>query len=173
MSKRWLIWLPLFGIAAWLAASGPSEEEPASDEPAEMAAAPASRPTDTSNPNERRTQQQTQLERLLPRSELFPDRQSKRRRDLFASISWLPPVAPVAAAPEEQAPPPPAFSYVGKQYDGKDWEVFLSLADQTYIAKAGAVLANNYKVEHIDASAVTVVDLRTAQSQIISIGEAP
>lgn len=172
MNKRWLIWLPLLGIAAWLVASAPSDDEGAADEVVDIAAALSHADVATAASSKRK-QETIQLERLIPRNELFPERQSKHRRDLFASVSWLPPVVHVAAVPAPELPPPPAFSYVGKQFDGKDWEVFLSLADRTYIARAGAVLSDNYKIERLDASTVIVVDLRTSQSQTISIGEAP
>lgn len=167
MNKRWLIWLPLLGIAAWLVISAPADDGSSSETvdnvPSRSRAAAAV--ADAAN-------KQGSLERLIPRNELFPKRQNKaRRRDLFASVSWLPAVEPVYQAPVPEAPPPPAFNYLGKQFDGQDWEVFLSLADRTYIAKAGALLDDSYKVESIDASSVTVVDLRTSQSQTISTGD--
>jgi hypothetical protein len=167
MSKRWLIWLPLLGIAAWLVISAPADDDSSSQTvdniPSRSTEAGAL--ADSAN-------KQSSLERLIPRAELFPKRQNKaRRRDLFAAVSWLPPVEPVFQAPAQEAPPPPAFNYLGKQFDGQDWEVFLSLADRTYIAKAGALLDDSYKVESIDGSSVTVIDLRTSQSQTISTGD--
>ncbi|MDY6948481.1 MAG: hypothetical protein SXG53_22500 [Pseudomonadota bacterium] len=169
MNKRWLIWLPLLGLGAWLVISAPDENSSPSAvvgsverDPSRSAKAPVVAVS---------AKQPGPLERLIPRSKLFPKRPGKARRDLFASVSWLPPFEPVSEAPAPEAPPPAAFNYLGKQFDGQAWEVFLSLADRTYIARADALLDDRYKVESIDASSVTVVDLRTSQSQTISTGD--
>jgi hypothetical protein len=116
-----------------------------------------------------RADQQLALERLVPRSDLFPAQSTGSRRDLFSSASQFPPVNVAVDVPVFDEPP--SFIYVGRKFDGMSWEVYLTLDDRTYIAKAGGMLDDHHQVESIGTSRVTITDLRTSQVQTISTGD--
>ncbi len=95
-------------------------------------------------------------------------------RDLFPSLSWLPP----PPKPEKPAKPPPPmappipFVYLGKKLESGQWEVYLSRGEEVFIAREGVTLAGIYRVQGINPSTLTLVYLPLKQSQTIFIGGA-
>ncbi|MDV6343934.1 hypothetical protein [Nitrosomonas sp. Is37] len=109
--------------------------------------------------------------------------------DIFASTSWEPkqPRANLSqspfgsggsgqvAKPAPVAPPPPAapplqFKYIGKITEGKMTSVFLSMADNYYIAKVGGRIEKNYRVDRINDDAIefTYLPLGIKQTLLIN-----
>jgi hypothetical protein len=155
--------MPLLAIATWLATS----KHDGTPELVEIATA---HPTTPKAP----VKNAAALEPLIAREQLFPKRTQGRRPDLFAAASWLPPRAPAADIVPVPLPPPVSdFSYIGRQYDGSQWEIYLTHADRTYIAKLGTVLDERYRVESITASEIVIRSLQNDSEQSLSIGEAP
>lgn len=172
INKRWLLWSSLLAFAAWLVWFGPGAP-PAAAPAYAIAAAVESRHAPTSRTSQSSAQKPAAIatEAVIPRSRLFGRKEQKTRRDLFSVQSWSPPVvaAEVTTAP---APAAPSFNYLGKQYDGTNWEVYLSREDRTYIVKVGAIV-DIYRVERIAPPELALVDLQSQQMHVLTIGEAP
>ncbi|MEC5396806.1 hypothetical protein [Uliginosibacterium sp. H1] len=89
----------------------------------------------------------------------------------------------VGPSPEEQAAqqaqqqqeqqqavqPPPQFPYafIGKQFDGRDWQAFFEKGDTTLIVSSGAVVDNDFRVQSIKPPQMLV--LHVPSKQIINI----
>lgn len=94
---------------------------------------------------------------------------------LFASQSWAPPPPKIVPPPPPPPAPPPTapplpFTYVGKQISDGQWSVFLARGDTTFIATAGAVLDNRYRVDSVAPPIMTLTYLPLKQVQQLSIG---
>jgi hypothetical protein len=95
-------------------------------------------------------------------------------KDAFAPLH--PPVlataAVVAASVPEPRPtsPPIPFNVIGKKFDSGHWEVYLAKGDATYIATQGAVIADNYRVESIAPTQMTLVYLPLNEQQTLPTG---
>jgi len=88
--------------------------------------------------------------------------------DLLAARSWIvPPPPPPVVAPK--APPLP-FTLVGRLIDNDQQVVFLANQDRNYIAREGAKLDNNYRVERIEAGRMTLIYLPLDERQILNLG---
>jgi len=88
--------------------------------------------------------------------------------DLLAARSWIvPPPPPPVVAPK--APPLP-FKLVGRLIDNNQQVVFLANQDRNYIAREGAKLDNNYRVERIEAGRMTLIYLPLDERQILILG---
>ena len=109
---------------------------------------------------------------LRPRAELL----GRAGGEIFASQSFDPPPPPPPRAPEvASAPPvPPAlpFTYLGKKRDGENWEVWLSVGDQTYYVREGSLVEHDYAVNAIRPPLLTLTYLPLKQMQTMTIGEA-
>lgn len=107
--------------------------------------------------------------------------------DIFASTSWEPkqPRASLSQSPfggsnqvakpaPVRAPPPVApplqFKYIGKIMEGKMTSVFLSMADNFYIAKVGERIEKNYRVDRINDDVIefTYLPLGIKQTLLIN-----
>lgn len=87
---------------------------------------------------------------------------------LFAARSWAPP-PPTPAAPEKPSAPPLPFSYLGKEFDGSQWRVFLARQNAVLIVKANDVIEDTYRIERISPPIMTVLYLPLNESQQLSI----
>jgi hypothetical protein len=93
-------------------------------------------------------------------------------KNLFGSKSWMPPPPP----PPKPAPPPPPmapplpFTYIGKKFDGANWEVYLMRGDQTFIVRVDVVLENTYHIDSIKPPLMTLTYLPLQQVQTLTIG---
>jgi hypothetical protein len=92
---------------------------------------------------------------------------------LPASLPVLPPLpAQGATLPVlQQAAPPIAFSYIGKQEENGVWLLFLALSEQTISAKEGDTIFNAYRIESFRPPLLTVTHLPSNEKQIMNIGE--
>jgi hypothetical protein len=169
--RRWWIWLPLLGIAAWLAlfadksppgseVSAATRSEPTAGEAQAIALAKAAGESTTA----------TSLV-VIARRELISDSAKEPARDLFAPKSWTPPPPAAAGAQEPPAPPAIPFTYLGKKLEGGTWEVYLARGDQTFIARLGSVIDNTYRIDRIAPPALEMTYLPLARSQTLPIGD--
>jgi hypothetical protein len=85
----------------------------------------------------------------------------------------VPATAAVVATPASEprpTPPPIPFNVIGKKFDSGRWEVYLAKGDATYIATQGAVIADNYRVESIAPTEMTLVFLPLNEQQTLQTG---
>ena len=94
----------------------------------------------------------------------------------FEIRDWTPPPPPPPPALSLPPPPPQApalpFAYLGKQWEGGKWTVFLAQQERTYIATEGVTIESNYRVEKIAPPVMTVTYLPLQQPQTLAIGSA-
>jgi len=124
---------------------------------------------------------------------LYVDQLGQRKFDpqageLFASTSWAPKRPEIT--PQQQAammqqraqvkapPPPPAptppplqFKYAGKAIEGNQTWVFLTQADENFIAKIGEKIDEQYRLDTIDNESVTLTYLPLNAKQILQIND--
>ena len=107
---------------------------------------------------------------IIDRSELAKTEASSVSADslLFAVRSWTPPPRP-AATPERPSAPPLPFSYLGKEFDGSQWHVFLARQNAVLIVKADDVIEDTYRIESISPPIMTVLYIPLNESQQLSI----
>jgi hypothetical protein len=189
MNARRLILLSLLVVAMWLALFGdktPSERAtgevveaaaPAGGSPAREPSLPparAVRPVAAASSNGKQPAELA-VAALIPRAELIPGTgEGQEHRDLFPALSWTPPPPkppPPAKPPPPMAPPVP-FAYLGKKFEGGQWEVYLGRGEQLLIVRQGMKLDGVYQVKNISPPTLTLVYLPLKQSQTISIGGA-
>ncbi|MBX3640312.1 MAG: hypothetical protein KF888_07350 [Nitrosomonas sp.] len=105
--------------------------------------------------------------------------------ELFASTSWAPkppPITPqqqaamlqqqrakVKTPPPAPTPPPLQFKYIGKAIEGNRTWVFLTQADENYIAKVGEKIDDRYRLDTISDESVTLTYLPLNAKQILPI----
>jgi hypothetical protein len=68
------------------------------------------------------------------------------------------------------APPPVPFNVIAKKFDSGRWEVYLAKGDATYIATQGVVIADDYRVESIASTQMTLVYLPLNEQQTLQTG---
>lgn len=179
-NKRWLLWLPLFGVALWLglfADKTPNDQVAPSKSPPvvvqKVSTLAALTPTLVKI-------DVMPLEVLIDRSKLIGSDESKSTksvnwRNLFVSSSWTPPAAPAKPLPPIAVTVPTApvfpFQYVGKKLEDSVWEVYLSRGDQSFLVREGGTLEGTYRIDSITPPRLTVTYLPLGQSQSLSIGE--
>lgn len=103
--------------------------------------------------------------------------------DLFAAPPWTPPartVVPAKAtvpeiAPELPAPtaPPVPFSVMGSMEEGGKRAYFLSYADQSFVARVGDTLLEQYKIESVDGDRMTLRYLPMDVLQTLELARQP
>lgn len=109
--------------------------------------------------------------------------------DLFASNSWAPKPPPVTpqqqaalllqqqqraqpkAPPPAPTPPPLQFKYIGKAIEGNQTWVFLTQADENYIARIGEKIDDQYRLDTISDESVTLTYLPLNAKQILPIND--
>jgi hypothetical protein len=178
--KRWWLWLPLLGFAAWLALFGDKTPTGSVDtvnarRPVERNSSPNASPSPRADtpPN---SSAKGGLELLLARDQLYPSSKSKAAiNDLFAVSSWTPPPPPRAATPVLPPPAPTApalpFTYIGKKLEGAVWEVYVARGEQSFVLRAGSVIDNTYRVHAVSPPSLSLIYLPLGQTQTLVIGE--
>jgi len=109
--------------------------------------------------------------------------------DLFASNSWAPKPPPVTpqqqaamllqqqqhaqpkAPPPAPTPPPLQFKYIGKAIEGNQTWVFLTQADENYIARIGEKIDDQYRLDTISDESVTLTYLPLNAKQVLPIND--
>jgi len=66
--------------------------------------------------------------------------------------------------------PPLPFTYMGKKFDGANWEVYMGRGDVTYIVQAKDVVTNTYHIDAIKPPIMTLTYLPLKQVQTLNIG---
>jgi hypothetical protein len=179
VTRRWLLWAPLLAVAGWLALWGdkrpagaaislPPRPSPVATSPAAPMPATAVTPSTSALDNEWLP--------LVPRTQLVPIdgvAASTPRPDPFSARSWKPP-SPTIAAATQHAPvaPPQPYAYLGKQWDGESWQVFLARGDQNFLVRQGQVLEGTWRVERLTPPGLALTHVPTGQVQDLAIGEA-
>jgi hypothetical protein len=180
--RRWWIWLPLLGLAGWLALFGdkspdgkaaalsvPVRRPPTAEAVARSFSVTASKPAIGAEPEA--------LEQLVPRDQWRadappPGTASAARQDIFLARNWNPPPPPPPAVVETPpAPPPLPFIFLGKKLEGATWEVYLSRGEQSFIAREGQTLEGVYRVDKIAPPTLFLTYVPLGQSQALTIGE--
>lgn len=184
MNRRHSILLLLLVAAAWLALFG--DKTPV-DAPGEVvqAAAPraggrpgagvsSGRPAGAAA--EKKTSTRLEVDALIARPQLIPvaaeEQASRDLRDLFPSLSWLPP-PPIPEKPAKPPPPmapPLPFVYLGKKLEAGQWEAYLGRGEEVFIVREGMTLTGLYQVQEIRPPTLTLLYLPLQQSQTIPIG---
>lgn len=90
---------------------------------------------------------------------------------LFDPHFWAPPPPP---PPKPLPPPPPSapplpFTYLGKQKEGEQWQVFLARGNTTFVVKLHEVIDNQYRIEAIAPPNMTLMYLPLNQLQTLLI----
>ncbi len=108
--------------------------------------------------------------------------------DLFASASWAPkppPITPeqqaamlqqqqrakVKAPPPAPTPPPLQFKYIGKAIEGNQIWVFLTQANENYIARIGEKIDDQYRLDTISDESVILTYLPLNAKQVLPIND--
>jgi hypothetical protein len=178
ISKRWRWWVPLLVVAAGLAIFG--DKTPA-NALAEVKPTEGSRQTTVARAALPRTGTKADdapldITALSDRAELFPVRsKTQSTRDLFAPTTWAPPPpAPIAKAPPppDPTPPMPTLTVIGKKLEAGLWEVYLTQGTQTLIAREGATLDTDLRVDRIAPPEMMLTQLSTGRSITLGIGDA-
>lgn len=173
-NKRWWLWWPLLAILAWLVVQEQRSPGATSD----------ASPTALAQPSRSRTVQPGQAPltgtgtaplELVPRKQLLEGTGTTpppATRDLFAALTATPPPsAPVVVVVEAPSAPALPFRYVGKQWDGKTWEMYAVSGDQTYVLREGHMIDDQYRVDRIAPPHATITYLPLGTTQNLSIGD--
>jgi len=190
--KRWLIWLPLLGVAFWLAVFGnrTTESTPAaqtahsnvvsasvvpmgsSDRKGNHAISRTVKQAGNDGQMARNVVKSQLIYSLIPRAALIRvSNQHRHQTDLFAQRSWQT-VSPVSApASTEPVLPPLPFTYTGKKMEDGQWEVYLVRADEVFIVHEGGPLTADYRVEKLAPPTLSLRYLPMDQLQTLSIGD--
>jgi hypothetical protein len=181
-SRRWWLWIPLLGIAAWLALFG--DRAATGNAAATSVALPPAATTSPAEPTLHRVAPQPKtgpaaepIDALIPRSGLVPSAPTATRPatvaslDLFSPRSWTPPPPAASASVAIPVAPPLPFVYLGMKVEGDVWEVYLSRAEQTFIARVGQTLDGSYRVDSITPPSLVLTYLPLGQSQTLPIGD--
>jgi hypothetical protein len=179
MSRRWWTWCSLLGVAAWLALFGDKTPSAGAADAVVQPSARVASSVTAVMPRAAAASSPTLLA-LVPRESLWATEGANAPvSDLFAAsgpAAATSAPAPAASAPAASAapptPPPLPFTYVGKRFDGKAWEVFLSQGEQTLIVHEGMVIDGQYRVESIKPPVLVLRYLPLSQQQNIAVGGA-
>jgi hypothetical protein len=124
-----------------------------------------------------KSQAEVAILRLLPRAELIGESGEAAfasGEGVFLGQNWNPPPPPPPPASNLPPPPPTApplpFTFIGKAVADGAWEVYLSRADKTYVARIHTVIDGTYRVERIAPPLMSVTYLPLNQLQQINIG---
>lgn len=160
--RRWALWLAALAVTGYLAATIEPATAPASF-------ADAVEPAGGRADAERGRARGGADVEILP---LRPRTVSAETRALFASTSWAPP--PPAAKPPPPPPPPTApalpFKYVGKQWTGELWEVFVSRGEQTLVLREKQTIEAAYRIDSIKPPKMVLTYLPLDEQQTMDIG---
>ena len=98
-------------------------------------------------------------------------------RDLFGPKSWNPPPPPVAARKPPPPPPPtaPPFPYLvtGAVADADGVLVVFTNQQQSFVVRVGEIIERTYRVDAIDAQAVTLTYMPLGLTQRVPVGGLP
>jgi len=112
---------------------------------------------------------QTTVGTLRPRSDYLAS-----GGDAFPSTQASPPKLSVGPATVAEPPRPSApalpFTVIGKKLERGVWEIYLARGEQTYIATQGATIADDYRVNAIGPTQMTLTYLPLNEQQTLQTG---
>ncbi|MDR7152739.1 hypothetical protein J2W49_004717 [Hydrogenophaga palleronii] len=173
---RWILLLALLATltAAWFA------PEPASEEG--VALVPARRAPEP-QVGARVSVSDSQNPQVLSIRSRRDEDDADALSDLFAAPPWTKParpVAPIKAVAPEVAPEPPApsappvpFSIMGSMEEGGKRAYFLQYADQSFVARVGDTLLEQYKVESVESDRLLLRYLPMDVLQTLELARQP
>ena len=179
--KRWWLWLPLLGLAGWLALFG--DKSPAGNEsglslpllrtPSKHAAESANTNATAAGPAADSLAPLVAREKLIAPTPSVEGETKTPSRDLFAVRNWNPPPPPPPPSEKPPAPmaPPLPFAFIGKKLEGAVWEIYLGQGEQTYVVREGQVIEGRYRVDKIEPPTLALTYLPLGQVQALPIGE--
>jgi hypothetical protein len=139
--------------------------------PAPQISAAVPRPAGASSSQAPRVSEALEVSELRPRTGYLGE-----GKDAFAPqrppVPATAAVLATAASEPRPTPPPIPFNVIGKKFDSGRWEVYLANGDATYIATQGAVIADNYRIESIAPTQMTLVYLPLNEQQTLQTGAA-
>ena len=106
-----------------------------------------------------------QIAALQPRAEASADQFAGAA---FAARTWDPPPPPPPRPGPPVAPPLP-FTYFGKKFEDGSWEVFVDLGERVVVVQERDLIAQHWRVDKIEATAMTLTYLPLNQKQSLSI----
>lgn len=172
-NRRMLIMLPVLAIAAWLALFGDKTPDGELSGPVRSTGEDSATQDAVAAVEEEAAEDASGLLRVASRKSLAERAAQDSGVDLFSSrAANVPPEGEQAEEnPQEQLPSFP-FSYIGKQYDGKRWQVFLDKGDATLVVAAGATIEGDFRVKSINPPQMQVVHVPTKHELSIHIDDA-
>ncbi|PHV11007.1 hypothetical protein CSQ89_13170 [Chitinimonas sp. BJB300] len=112
---------------------------------------------------------------LLPRASLMHDGEDETNlfpaKSLPKTTAATAPLPVVVAPPAAPVAPSLPFQFIGKQFDGHTWEVYLENADQTLVVHHGDTLLGAYRVDEIKPPLLTLTFLPLETKQTLAIGQ--
>lgn len=187
-NKRMLVMLPLLAVAAWLALFGdktpvdavpsatlasvpPQEAEPNAGSPTEPATVDTT--AEAGSASEVMPTRIIALRRLPTAQAPAAAPQSETMDPFAVGLHLSQPPSPSQAA-DQQQPALPEFPYtfIGKQYNGSQWQVFLDKGESTLIVAEGAVIDKAFRIKSIRPPEMRVVDLQSKHEHTIQIDDA-
>lgn len=171
--SRWMLWLPLLVISAWLAWEKPGVVP--MDEVVVQSRTPVGEIEISARAVKLTTVATTdgRMARLalIPRNELYPPEIRAPGHDLFAAVDWTPPPPPMVITPPSPIAPPLPFTFIGKSWINEKWQVFLAQGDEVLIVQEGLTLANQYRIDSVAPPLMSLTYLPLGQTQTLAIGE--
>lgn len=160
--KRWLI---LGGalLATVIASVWPRAEERAQPE----VVAPVAR-GEKAQSEKPAAPARTELPKLGEQLERAPA--TANVEDLFAVTSWIPVPPPARIEPPVRTAPPFPYVITGTLLDGQGVVVVFGKENQSFVARAGDMLDERYRVEAIGSGSVTVMYLPLKITQVLPLG---
>lgn len=99
-----------------------------------------------------------------------PNRNGPQARGLFAGVAPVKALAPPASAAAAPAPPPMPFAYLGRQFDGHRWQVFLKREKgDVVVVKEGDEVDGLYRVASIAPQSMTLLYVPLMHSHTLTI----
>jgi hypothetical protein len=180
--KRVLLGLALLAsvVAAWFAPTADGDGVVLTQHAASVAASRAAPTPDTLRPISSAPARSVavaaiDVRRIRAREQGEPGTEAHSR--LFAARQWRAPVKPLAPAsvvapPAPAAPqaPPLPFRVLGRYDDAGETTVFVQHFEQALVLRVGDTIAEQYKVESLQGSTLTLRYLPLNQTQTLEVG---
>lgn len=182
MRPRWFVLAAMFILSAYLVVFGDKEDGDLYSGPqsknnnldAELPLQALEKPPDKSKTLPTETPQQEPTSISQSKLTSADTGSASLQSSLFSVHSWAPPAAPPPPVVElpEQAPPLP-FTFIGKQYDGERWKVFLQQGSQVLVVSEGEKIGENYHVRQVTPPMMSLdyLPLHIGQQLFIGFGE--
>lgn len=180
MNQRWVFWMTALALTVWLSLGAQDGGDAGVSEAVvrtpSTAVATVSKTLPTSTPS-RKSNAELGLMRLKVREE--PQRlldadtvsdMAQKEPPIFHAQTWNPPPPKVVKKEEPPKAPPWPYTYLGQQFTGGVWWVYLMLGEETRAIKKDQVLDGKYRIEKIDPPHLSVTFLPLNEVQTVTIG---